>query len=404
MADLAVNLFGLDFPNPVWTAAGPTVRNGEMVARQVAGGAGGAVCKTISSTAARPPAFHMLNLSRGRKEGLLNTELWSELPPGDWLEREYAVALRAGVPVIASVGYTADEVVRLGAAAERAGVHALEVTVHYAKEEPWQVMKALRAAVSIPLIAKLSPHDPAGLVETARRLEPYVDAVAAVNSLGPALRIDIETGRRLLGSELGTGWLSGPPIKPLALAIVFDLARTLRVPVIGVGGVRTGADVVEFLMAGASAVQVCTANILEGPQVFGRITKELDTWLDEHAHATARELTGLYARRLGAGPAAPVAGQADEGAAAEDGAAAASATTRVRYEAPPPRLVPHTCNLCGTCARLCPYDALTMEKKGVRIDAARCHGCGLCVSVCPTGALEMDVDTELGPAGRARPW
>ena len=81
MADLSLELLGLSFDNPLWTAAGPNVRNGDWVRRQVEGGAGAAVCKTISSTAAPVPKYHMMNLAPNRRGGLLNSELWSELPP-----------------------------------------------------------------------------------------------------------------------------------------------------------------------------------------------------------------------------------------------------------------------------------------------------------------------------------
>jgi len=393
MANLAVDVFGLHFPNPVWPAAGPTVRDGAMILRQVAGGAGGVVCKTISSEAAPVPKYHMMSLARNRRGGMLNAELWSELPPEQWLEREYAIALTAGVPIIASLGYSAEEVARLGRAAEAAGVHALEVTVHYAAEEPWQVMKALREAVSIPIIAKLSPHDPAMVIETAKKLEPFVDGIAAVNSLGPALRIDIEACQRTLGTEYGYGWLSGPPIKPVALRIVFDLARTVKVPVIGVGGIRTGADVVEFLMAGASAVQVCTANILEGPGVFARINRELNAWLDAHGIASVEEIVGCFPRKLGAEAGRTLAG--------------VGTTGRVHFEGPPPTVDPARCTLCDLCVTSCEYDALHIDKAAnpdaVIIDGARCFVCGLCVTFCPTAALSLDLDAELGPAGAIQP-
>jgi len=393
MADLSLDLFGIRFANPLWPAAGPNVRNGDMVLRQIAGGAGGAVCKTISSEAAPVPKFHMMNLAKNRRGGMLNSELWSELPPEAWLSREYAVALRAGAPIIASLGYSAEEVVRLGKAAEAAGVHALEVTVHYAKEEPWQVMKALREAVDLPLIAKISPHDPATVVEAALKMEPYVDAIAAVNSLGPALRIDIETGRRIMGTELGFGWLSGPPIKPVALRIVFDLARQLKVPVIGVGGIRTGRDVVEFMMAGASAVQVCTQNIFEGPALWARLEKELNAWLEAHGRDSARELTGEYIRNLAA-----------EGLGLQEGV---GTTGRVHFEGPPPAVIPGKCTLCDLCVKSCEYDALRIDKdedpEAVIVEGDKCFVCGLCVTVCPTEALVIDLDPELGPFGPVRP-
>ncbi|MDP6417992.1 MAG: 4Fe-4S binding protein [Candidatus Krumholzibacteria bacterium] len=393
MADLTLSLFGLDFRNPLWPAAGPNVRDGEMCRRQARAGAGALVCKTISSEAAPVPKFHMMNLAKNRRGGMLNSELWSELPPEQWLEKEYAIALEGGVPVIASLGYTAEEVVRLGKLAEKAGVDALEVTVHYAKEEPWQVMKALREAVSLPIIAKISPHDPATVIDTARKMEPFVDAIAAINSLGPALRIDIENAGRVLGTELGYGWLTGPPIKPVALRIVFDLARTVKVPIIGVGGIRTGRDVVEFLMAGASAVQVCTQNIYEGPKLWKRLEKELSTWLDDHDYETARELTGIYPRKIAESAPELVEGVGTSG--------------HVPMEGPPPTVIPEKCTLCNICVDSCEYDALLVDKEknpdAVIVFEDRCFVCGLCVTVCPTAALDIPLDEELGPSGAIRP-
>ncbi len=393
MADLSLELFGIPFANPLWPAAGPNVRDGEMVRRQVDGGAAGAVCKTISSVAAPVPKYHMMNLAKNRRGGMLNSELWSELPPEEWFEREYAEALKADAPIIASLGYGAEEVVRLGRLAAEAGVHALEVTVHYAKEEPWQVMAALRDAVDLPLIAKISPHDPATVVEAAIKMEPYVDAIAAVNSLGPALRIDIETGGRIMGTELGFGWLSGPPIKPVALRIVFDLARHLKVPIIGVGGIRTGRDVIEFMMAGASAVQICTQNIYEGPPMWARLIKEMNAWLDAKNYATARELTGAYIRNLAADDVGLQEGVGTVG--------------RVHFEGPPPTVIPEKCTLCDLCVKSCEYDALRINKEedpdAVIVDGDRCFVCGLCVTVCPTEALVIDLDMKLGPYGPVRP-
>ena len=101
-----------------------------------------------------------------------------------------------------------------------------------------------------------------------------------INSFGPCLGIDIETGLPYMGSKEGYGWLSGPAIRPLALRCVYDAARAVHVPIFGVGGIAAGRDAAEMLMAGASAVQVCTAAILQGPKVYGKIAGELNKFLD----------------------------------------------------------------------------------------------------------------------------
>jgi dihydroorotate dehydrogenase subfamily 1 len=331
----------------------------------------------------------MSALDRRRKTGMINAELWSELSPEQWFDKEYAAALSSGVPVIASVGYTPEEVAELGKKAEKCGVQALEVTVHYTKHEPWEVMKALREAVSIPIIAKLSPHNPETIVETARSLEPYVDAIAAINSLGPVLRIDIETGKRIMGTELGYGWLSGSPIKPLALRVVFDIARSVDVPVIGIGGIKSGPDVVEFLMAGASAVEICTQNIFEGPKMFTRIEKELRKWLDDHNYKSVNEIVGLYIRNIEAEKVNTVEGVGTRG--------------RVHLSGPPPVVYPELCVACPICEEVCEYDAIAVDKNlnppVAVLNTEQCFVCGLCVTVCPTYAISISLDERLGPVG-----
>ena len=115
---------------------------------------------------------------------------------------------------------------------------------------------------------------------------------------------------------------------------------------------------------------------------WGRLARELNQWLDDHGHATARELTGLYLKNLeGAGP-SPM-------------------------EGPPPVVDEEKCTLCGVCVTSCEYDALRIDKdenpEAVIVDGEKCYVCGLCVTVCPTGALAIELDPERGPAGPIRP-
>jgi dihydroorotate dehydrogenase (NAD+) catalytic subunit len=121
-----------------------------------------------------------------------------------------------------------------------------------------------------------------------------------INSFGPCLSIDLETGLPLMGSKDGFGWLSGAAIKPLALRCVYEAARVVKIPIFGVGGVSNGRDVAEMFMAGASAVQVCTEAILRGPRSTERSPKELNKFLDEHGYKSVDEIKGLTIRRCGA--------------------------------------------------------------------------------------------------------
>jgi len=134
MADISVDLMGLRLRNPVLTAAGPTSRDGMTLLNAAAGGAGGLVAKTVSVSPAEVPRPNIIALEQGRigsRRGLLNAELWSELPLETWLEREYPIALSSGLPLIASVGYTPDDVRLIAPKLEKAGVKAIEFSTHY---------------------------------------------------------------------------------------------------------------------------------------------------------------------------------------------------------------------------------------------------------------------------------
>lgn len=300
MANLAVDLLGLHFPNPILPAAGPNVGTGAQLRRTAAGGAGGLLAKTVSVQAADVPRPDMVRLDA---TGMLNTELWTELTLADWLEREYDIGLAAAreyhLPFLASIGYTPDDLRCVGPQVEAKGVDAIEFSIHYL--DPARLVetaRALRESVRVPIIAKLTPHK-GDLGELAAAIEPYVDAFACINSYGPALTIDVATAEPTLGSELGYGWLSGTPLRPLALRSVFEVARRVHKPVIGIGGIATPRDVIAFFMAGAALVEVCTIILLRGQNYYARLARGVSEWLDVHGYADIRAVQGLYLKRVG---------------------------------------------------------------------------------------------------------
>ena len=363
MANLRIELVGLHFRNPVFTAAGPTSKDGMTLLNAATGGAGGLVAKTVSVKPADVPKPNMAAVMSGRvvsRRGMLNTELWSELPVEQWLEKEYPIALSAGIPLIASLGYKPEEVSKIAPKLEEVGVHALEYSTHYVGGHV-EIAKALREVVDIPIFAKLSPK--IDVAKVAKELEPHVNGIVAINTFGPCLRIDIETGRPMLGSDEGEGWLSGAAIRPIAMRCVADIAKVTSLPVIAVGGVGSGEDAIEFMMAGASAVQVCTAAILEGQTVYGRIAGEMDKWLESHGHDSVLDIQGLALRHL---------------------------KENVILEGPP-AVDLDLCTRCGLCPKSCVYDAITVDKSEnlFQIDEKKCQSCGMCISVCPFHALSI---------------
>ncbi|HYG56473.1 MAG TPA: diguanylate cyclase, partial [Symbiobacteriaceae bacterium] len=268
--------------------------------RAAEGGAGGLLAKTVSVRAAEVPRPDMAKYGL---TGMLNHELWTELTLEQWLDQEYdigiAAARRHAIPFIASMGYTPDDLRHIGPLVEAKGVDAIEFTIHYVDPSlVVDIARALRESVTVPIIAKLTPHK-GDLGDLAAALEPHVDAFACINSYGPALVIDPERAEPVLGSTHGMGWLSGSPLKPLALRCVYEVARRVRKPVIGIGGIVTAKDVIEFFMAGASLVEVCTIIMYRGQGYHAKLAKGVADWLDAHGYNDIAQVQGLYLRETG---------------------------------------------------------------------------------------------------------
>ncbi len=150
------------------------------------------------------------------------------------------------------------------------------------------MVSAARAAAKRPLIVKLSPNV-ASIPPLARAAEEAgADAISLVNTF-IALAVDARSRRPRVAA--GFGGLSGPAIKPIALRMVYEAAQSVRIPVVGLGGIATGEDAAEFLVAGASAVQVGTASFWE-PAATTRIAAELDRFLAEEGISHVSEIIG----------------------------------------------------------------------------------------------------------------
>jgi dihydroorotate dehydrogenase (NAD+) catalytic subunit len=206
------------------------------------------------------------------------------------------------VPVFANVfGYAVEDYVEVTRALEDAeGIAAYELNVScpntkhggmFFSNDPallGEVVSAARAVARRPLIVKLSPNVAriAPLAQAAA--DAGADAVSLINTF-VALAIDPHTRRPRLGA--GFGGLSGPAIKPVAVRMVYEAAQAVKIPVIGLGGIATGLDAAEFLIAGASAVEVGTTNFWD-PKAPARVARELDQFLEKENIAHVSELVG----------------------------------------------------------------------------------------------------------------
>ena len=303
MADLGVRVAGVPLRNPFLLASGIWGESGDSLGGAWAAGAGGVVTKSIGS--APRLGYPNPTVETYDRWGMLNA---MGLPnPGiDEYPREIAVAAAAGATIIGSVfAGAAAEFARVAARMEATGVAALELNLSCPHAEgfgsevgsdPAEVERIVRAvvgAVRIPVIAKITPNtaDPAALAVAAER--GGAAAISAINTLR-ALAIDVRLRRPVLSH--GLGGLSGAAIKPVGLACVWQIYEKVKVPVIGVGGISTAEDALEYVMAGARAVEVGTAVAFEGIGVLGRLAAGLSALLDELGFAALDEAVGVAHR------------------------------------------------------------------------------------------------------------
>lgn len=151
------------------------------------------------------------------------------------------------------------------------------------------VVRAVRKRYHQTLIVKLSPNV-TSIADIARAVEDEgADSVSLINTL-MGMAIDVEKRRSVL--SIHTGGLSGPAVKPVALRMVWQVAKAVKIPVIGLGGISNATDAIEFLMAGASAIQIGTANFLD-PTVTLKVRDGIDRWLEEHGVKDIKEIIGV---------------------------------------------------------------------------------------------------------------
>ena len=150
------------------------------------------------------------------------------------------------------------------------------------------VVKAVRQAYHKTLIVKLSPNV-TDITEIARAVEAEgADSVSLINTL-MGMAIDIEKRKKVL--SIGTGGLSGPAVKPVALRMVYQVAKAVKIPVVGLGGISTAKDAIEFLMCGATAIEIGTANFLD-PAISIKVRDGINDWLDQHGVHDIHDIIG----------------------------------------------------------------------------------------------------------------
>ncbi|MGQ9542473.1 MAG: dihydroorotate dehydrogenase [Candidatus Bathyarchaeia archaeon] len=296
--DLSTSVAGLRLRNPLILASGILGISGGLLRTIAEGGAGAVVTKSFGVRVREGyPGPVIVEVPCG----FLNS---MGLPNPGMDEMRYVIveAKRGGIPVVASIfGFDECEYGEAASAASEAGADALELNVscpHVSEvgveigRNPDLVSRVTSRAKSRfngPLIVKLSPNV-TDIVEVAEAaVRGGADALTATNTLR-AMAIDVEAQRPILGGKFGG--LSGPALKHVSLRFVYELYERVELPIIGCGGVTCWMDVVEYLLAGASAVQVGSALASRGLSIFGELAEGLCRYMSSHGFKSVRELIG----------------------------------------------------------------------------------------------------------------
>ena len=299
MADLSVKIGSLDLKNPVMTASGTFGYGTEFKDFLDIEALGGIIVK---GTTLLPREGNDYPRMAETASGMLNCVGLQNKGVDYFCQHIYPVIKDYGTNMIVNVSGSSPENYAECAARidELERIPAIELNIScpnvkqggmafgVTPEGAASVVRAVRKAYHKTLIVKLSPNV-TDITERARAVEAEgADSVSLINTL-MGMAIDIE--KRCSKLSIGTGGLSGPAVKPVALRMVWQTAKAVRIPVIGLGGIMNATDAIEFLMAGATAIEVGTANFVD-PNVCEKIWKGIGEWLDAHGCQSVTEIIG----------------------------------------------------------------------------------------------------------------
>ena len=299
MADLKVNIGTLSLKNPVMTASGTFGYGVEFEDFIDLAGLGGIIVK---GTTLKPREGNDYPRMAETASGMLNCVGLQNKGVDYFCEHIYPQIKDIDTNMIVNVsGSSPEDYAECAAridALEKIPAIELNISCPNVKDGGMafgvtcagasSVVKAVRQAYHKTLIVKLSPNV-TDIAEIARAVEAEgADSVSLINTL-MGMAIDVEKRKKVL--SLGTGGLSGPCVKPVALRMVYQVAKAVKIPVVGLGGISTAKDALEFLMAGATAIEIGTANFLD-PAVTIKVRDGINDWLDQHGCKDIHEIIG----------------------------------------------------------------------------------------------------------------
>lgn len=299
MADLSVNINKLQLKNPVMTASGTFGYGPEFADFIPLEGLGGIIVK---GTTLKPHEGNDYPRMVETASGMLNCVGLQNKGVDYFCEHIYPEIKDIDTNMIVNVSGSSPEDYAECAARinELDNIPAIELNISCPNVRQGgmafgvtcagaaSVVKAVRARYDKTMIVKLSPNV-TDIAEIARAVEAEgADSVSLINTL-MGMAIDIEKRKPLL--SINTGGLSGPAVKPVALRMVWQVAKAVNIPVVGLGGICNAHDAIEFLMAGATAIEIGTANFID-PQVTIKVRDGINEWLDSHGCKSVKEIIG----------------------------------------------------------------------------------------------------------------
>ena len=303
ISDMSTKIANIRLKNPLILSSGILDLTAPIMRRIVDNGAGAITTKAIGL---EERAGHK-NPSLIATEHYLMNAMGLCNPGYKHYSDEIKDFKKVNAPLIANIfAESAEGFAKLAQELEKYGADALELNLscpNVAKDENLgqvigknpalveEYTRKVRKSVHIPVIVKLTPNvnDITEIAKAAER--GNADIISAINTLGPGMAINIEAAKPILANKFGG--VSGPAIKPIAIASVYKIYESVKVPIIGIGGITTGKDAIEMLMAGASAVGVGSAVYYRDIDVFNKILSEMQEWMEKNGYSKIKERIGI---------------------------------------------------------------------------------------------------------------
>ncbi len=367
--DLSVEFMELKLKSPIIVAAGPLTSSGKMMRKAVEAGAGAVVTKTIANEIRSNVRPRLVKSPLGMQ----NIELYSEYSLEEW-ENEIAYAKEHGAIVIANIlAHSPSEMAYIARRVEKFGADAIELGISSPHGEGIEVLGADSTAlyrftksvvdnVNIPVMVKLSSNV-TNLAKLANAAEMAgASAVSGIDTVRSIIGVDIEKRESLLPTY---GGYSGEAIRPIGLGAVATISQAIGIHVSGIGGISNYRHILEYIMLGATTVQMCTSIILNGFEHVNNVLNDLDEWMSTRGYHSLEQLRGTALSSL-------------------------KSFEEIKLE-PYIAKANKDCGdfNCNKCVKACIYGAIEKNDTEVIVDEYRCTGCGLCVTLCPGKKLKM---------------